>query len=97
MKMSNNKLPSQVTIYEVTATIAGNQSAYSTFNCTGNDQYLTIGPGGTNDIPTDCTVDVFNTYPVQGAGTTYSVSVSLLYSSGGYNHTDTGTVTGVIS
>lgn len=101
LKMSNNKLPSQVIIYTVTATIAGNQSTYNTFNCTTDGQYLTIGPGGTNDIPADCTYGVggttFSIYPVQGAGTTYSVGVSLLYSSGGYNHTDTGTVTGVIS
>ncbi|MCK4531472.1 MAG: hypothetical protein KAT94_01270, partial [Candidatus Aenigmarchaeota archaeon] len=47
LKMSNNKLPSQVIIYTVTATITGNQSSYNTFNCTGKGQYLTIGPGET--------------------------------------------------
>ena len=101
MKLSNNKIPTPVTIYSITATLSGNSQTYNTFNCTGNGQYLTIGPGGTADIPSDCTSGVdgttFTLTPTPTAGTSYSISVSILYNSGGYNHTETGTLTGLVS
>ena len=61
---------------------------------------MTIGPGGTAEpSATLCSASndpySLNLGP-QTSGTTYSVDVSILYNSGGFNHTETGKVTGTV-
>ena len=106
LKLSNNKIASQVTVRTISATLKGGSTyTYNTSGCnttgttpTSESTYATIGPGGTIDIDTYCTVPSFNlTYSGLSAGTSYSIDVDVLYNSGGYDHTDTGTVTGVVS
>jgi len=99
MILSNSKLGTTVTIYNITNTLSGTSTTYDTFNCTGNGGYLTIGPGGTSTLPTDCTANAttFTMSPEQSAGTTYSIGVSITYASGGFPHTDVGTLTGTVS
>jgi hypothetical protein len=104
----NNRLASQITVYSIKATLGTVSDTYNAFNCTGDavvgtDTYLNIPPGGTLDPSTVCT----NTVPASAqyaidlgtptTGTTYSVDVEVLYNSGGFNHTETGKVTGTIS
>jgi hypothetical protein len=99
LTLSNNKIASQVTIKTVTANLKGSVTlTYNTSNCTGNDAYLGIGPGGSSSLETACTVPTYNlTFGTLSTGTSYSIDVDILYNSGGYDHTDTGTVTGVVS
>jgi hypothetical protein len=99
LKLSNNKISSQVAVKTITAVLkGGNTYTFNTTNCTGDDNYMLIGPGGSVDIDTYCTASTYNlTYTGLSAGTSYSIDVDVLYNSGGYDHTDTGTVTGVVS
>lgn len=99
MKLANNKIASQVTVKTITAALkGGNTYTYNTSNCTGDGNYMLIGPGGTVDIDTHCTGPTYNlTFTGLSSGTSYSVDVDILYNAGGYDHTDTGTVTGVVS
>jgi len=102
LTLANNKLASQVAIKTVTATLKGGQTlVYNTSNCTGTDNYLTIGPGGSIALESVCTQAPASTYNLTfgsvTTGTSYSIDVDLLYNAGGYDHTDTGTVTGVVS
>ena len=99
MKLSNNKIASQVTIKTITAALRGGSTyTFNTTNCTGDGNYMLIGPGGERDIDTQCTTPTYNlTYSGLSTGTSYSVNVDILYNAGGYDHTDTGTVTGVVS
>lgn len=106
MKLSNNKIASQVTVKTITATLRGGSTETyntSTCNATGDtpasaDTYMTVGPGGERDIDTQCKTPTYNlTYSGLSTGTSYSVNVDILYNAGGYDHTDTGTVTGVVS
>jgi hypothetical protein len=97
----NNRLASQITIYEITVATTGTSDTWYTFNCTGVDDYLTIGPGGqVEPSATQCS-DSNDPYAlnvgVQTAGTTYSVDVTVLYNSGGFNHTESGKITGTVS
>jgi hypothetical protein len=78
----------------------GSTYTYNTSNCTGGGSttYLTIGPGGSVALETVCTQLTYNlTFSEVTTGTAYSIDVDLLYNAGGYDHTDTGTVTGVVS
>ena len=99
--LANNKIASQVTIKTITATLkGGNTYVYNTSNCTGagETEYLTIGPGGSSALETACTVPAYNlTFGALSTGTSYSIDVDISYNAGGYDHTDTGTVTGVVS
>lgn len=99
--LENNKIASQVTVKTVTATLrGGSMITYNTSNCTGGgvDTYLTIGPGGSAVLETACTAITYNlTFGALTSGTSYSVDADVLYNAGGYDHTDTGTVTGVVS
>ncbi|MCK5023128.1 MAG: hypothetical protein KAS04_03070 [Candidatus Aenigmarchaeota archaeon] len=99
LKLANNKMASQVTIKTLKALLkGGSEYTFNTTNCTGDDNFMLIGPGGSVDIDTHCTNLVYNlTYTGLSSGTSYSVEVDVLYNSGGYDHTDTGTVTGVVS
>jgi hypothetical protein len=94
----NNRLANQITVYSITATLGTVSDTYNTYNCT-IDSYLMIAPGGTSDVSVICTGP--NPYSLDlgtpTTGTTYSVSVSMLYNAGGLNHTETGTVTGTVS
>lgn len=99
--LSNNKIASQVTIKTITAALKGGSTlTYNTLNCTGDDTYLAIGPGGSTILETACTnpLVAYNlTFGTLSTGTSYSIDVDVLYNAGGYDHTDTGTVTGVVS
>jgi hypothetical protein len=94
----NNRLANQITVYSITATLGTVSDTYNTYNCT-IDSYLMIAPGGTSDPTVVCTGP--NTYSLDlgtpTTGTTYSVDVEVLYNSGGFNHTETGKVTGTVS
>lgn len=96
--LSNNKLGASATIDSLTATMSGQATGttYNTFNCTGNDAYLSLAPGQVFTVPDGCTDLTFQLSPVQASATAFSVGVSLSYNTGGFNHTDTGTVTGVV-
>ena len=100
LKLANNKLANQVVVKTISAALKGGATyTFNTTNCTGNDEYMTIGPGGSRDIDTYCTA--ITGYPLNytglTSGTSYSIDVNVLYNSGGYDHTDAGTVTGVVS
>ena len=96
----NNRLATQVTIYNITATLGSVSDTYNTLNCTGDDNYLTIAPGGSIDPTVVCT-NVLNPYDIDlgtpTAGTTYTVDVILDYNSGGIDHAEEGKVTGTVS
>jgi hypothetical protein len=83
MNLANSKNANAITIYNYTATIAGN-----TTTCTPGS--LVLGPGASNS--TTCSI-----YPTQTPGSTYSVRIVMTYTAGGLVHTDTGTVTGTVS
>ncbi len=100
----NNRLASQIEIYSITvSTTTGTPDTWNTFNCTGaaagtNYDYMTIAPGGNIDPSTTCTNLVYDlAVGAQTAGTTYSVDVEILYNSGGFNHTESGKITGTVS
>ncbi len=102
--LANNKIASQVAIKSITAALKGGSTlTYDTTNCdqTGpGTGYLVIGPGGSVALETVCnqTSAPYNlTFGSLTTGTSYSIDVDLLYNAGGYDHTDTGTVTGVVS
>lgn len=80
--MANNKMSTTLSIINITATISG--SSYT------NEINVPIGPGATQNI-------YFTGLPAQTPGSTYSLRLGILYNAGGLNHTDTGTVTGVVS
>lgn len=76
-----NGLPSTVTIHSIDATLAGSTQTNSTD--------MTIAPGGT------VSANPLVTFGSQTSGSAYSVSLSILYTpTGGFNQTETGTVTG---
>jgi uncharacterized protein (UPF0333 family) len=83
LNLANNKMATAVTILNITATISG---AASTYSPTG----LVLGPGasGSRTFPTTSTLTT---------GSSYSVKLAIVYNAGGLDHTDTGTVTGVVS
>lgn len=83
LNLANNKMATAVTILNITATISG---AASTYNPTG----LVLGPGlsGSRTFLTTSTLTT---------GSSYSVKLAIVYNAGGLDHTDTGTVTGVVS
>jgi hypothetical protein len=83
LKFSNNKLATALTIYNITATLAGT-SYTNVVNITN------LGPGASTDI-------YLTGLGAQSAGSTYSLKLSIIYNAGGLDHTDTGTVTGVVS
>jgi hypothetical protein len=89
-----NNLASQITVFTVTATMGSNTDTWNTFNYSGDDTYLQVGPGSTySALPTTTGLDL----GTPTSGTSYSVDVSILYNSGGFNHTETGTVTGTVT
>jgi hypothetical protein len=79
----NGRMSVPVTIHEVTATISGQDTSFATPG-------LVIGPGASDTI-------TFPVTPALPKGSTYSVRVSIVYNSGGLNHTDFGTVTGTVN
>ena len=100
----NNRLASQIEVYEisVSTTTMTIPDTWDTYNCTGgapaNDDYMTIAPGGNIDPEAVCTNLVYDlSVGSQTAGTTYSVDIEILYNSGGFNHTESGKITGTVS
>jgi uncharacterized protein (UPF0333 family) len=83
LNLANNKMATAVTILNITATISGTASTY-------NPTSLVLGPGASGSI-------TFPTLPLLTTGSSYSVKLAIVYNAGGLNHTDTGTVTGVVS
>jgi len=83
LSLANNKMATAVTIYNITATISGQDSYIPT-------SLPALGPGASTTV-------TFSTTPVLTPGSTYTVKISILYNAGGLNHTDTGTVTGTVS
>ncbi|UCC91920.1 MAG: hypothetical protein JSV39_01485 [Candidatus Aenigmatarchaeota archaeon] len=98
--VANNKLSSQVTIMTITGTLkGGNTITYNTSNCTGGGigTYLTLGPGASTALETACGAAYNLTFGAISSGSSYSIDISMLYNTGGYDKTDSGTVTGVVS
>jgi hypothetical protein len=95
----NNRLASQIEVYTITASTAtGTPDIWSTANCTGANDYMTIAPGGNIDPSSACSSLTYDlNVGSQTAGTTYSVDVEILYNSGGFNHTESGKITGTVS
>ena len=85
LSLANNKMATAVTIYTITATISGTSSSSIPAIL------MTLGPGISNSTT------FATTTPGLTPGSTYSAKLSILYNAGGLNHTDTGTVTGVVS
>jgi hypothetical protein len=83
LNLVNGRFSTPVTIYKITAAVNGISTSYDTGE-------LTIIPGASDEV-------TFPISPVLEKGSTYSVRVTVLYNSGGLNHTDIGTVTGVVS
>jgi hypothetical protein len=96
----NNRLADTITIYNITATMGTTTDTWNTLNCTGTDDYMTIGPGGNADPSTACPL-ANQVYALDvgspTAGTTYSVDVAIEYNAGGFTHTESGKVTGTVS
>ncbi len=97
----NNRLASQITVYEISVTSGTTTDTWETVGCTGAGTYLTIAPNGQVE-PSNTTCPSSNEeYELnvgsQTSGTTYSVDVEILYNSGGFNHTESGKITGTIS
>jgi len=88
-----NSLASQITVYTVTATMGTNTDTWNTTPDLGAT-YLQMGPGSTySALPATTGLDL----GTPTSGTSYSVDVSILYNSGGFDHTETGTVTGTVT
>lgn len=83
LNLVNGRMAAPVTIYTITATINGQSTSY-------NPPNLTVNPGASNEIS-------FPITPVLATGSTYSVKIAIVYNSGGLNHTEIGTVTGIVS
>lgn len=89
----NNRLPETITVYTVTVTLGSNTDTWNT-TTDGGETYLQIGPSSTSSALAATTgLDLGS----PAAGTSYNVDVSILYNSGGLDHTETGTVTGIVS
>jgi len=97
----NNRLANQIVVYEISVSTTGASDTWDTFNCTGNNNYMTIGPGGSIEPSAATCPDADQAFDLnlgsQTAGTTYSVDVAILYNSGGFNHTESGKITGTVS
>jgi hypothetical protein len=96
----NNRLAETITVYNITVTMGTTTDNWNTYNCTGVDDYMTIGPGGNSDPSTACpqanqpySLDVGS----PTSGTTYSVDVKIEYNAGGFTHTENGKITGTVS
>ena len=83
LKLVNGRFSTPVTIYKITAAVNGISTSYDTGE-------LTLIPGASDEV-------TFPISPVLGKGSTYSIKVTMLYNSGGLNHTDIGTVTGTVN
>jgi hypothetical protein len=82
----NNKLASQITIWNFTVML-GDQTDW-------DDTPVLLAPGAELQYPYALSF----TSPTPTSGTTYSVDVEILYSTGvGFNHTESGRVTGLVS
>ncbi len=98
LRLTNN-LPAQAEIKSITAGFGGGYYSYTfnTYNCKGDGSYMTIEPGGYVDVHSYCTnLDYNIIYPGLATGSTYSVSLEILYNAGGYDHTDSGMLTGTV-
>jgi hypothetical protein len=93
----NNRLASQIEVQSITINTTTSGDVWSTFNCTGVDDYMTIGPGATKNPSTACSELTYDlNLGTQTAGTTYSVDVAVLYNAGDLDHTESGRVTGTV-
>jgi hypothetical protein len=96
----SNRLANTITIYEIMINLSNSGDIWNTFNCTGNDDYMTIGPGGSRDPSTVCPLadDPFHlNLGGQTSGTTYNVDVRLMYRAAtGLDHFESGRVTGTV-
>ena len=98
----NNRLPNQITIYNITVTVSGGTpDTWTTVNCTGSDDYMTIAPGGSAEPSATLCPGSNDAYSLnvgtQTSGTSYSVDVAIEYNAGGITHTESGKVTGTVS
>jgi hypothetical protein len=94
-----NDLAKKITVYALNATIDEIMYSYNTFNCTGNNQYLEISPGGRvnpnsycTEIPAPLTLDING----RSTGNSYSVKISIMYGVDGIGHEETGILRGFI-
>ena len=98
----NNRLASQIEIYNISVTMGTTTDNWNTRNCNGGGltDYMTIGPGGSANPATACP-SANETYSLDAgsptAGTTYSVDVEIEYNSGGFTHSESGKITGTVS
>jgi hypothetical protein len=96
----NNNLAREITVYEINATLSGISVSYGTFNCTGDDAYMTLASGG-NLNPREMCTGESNPYDINlgqlTEGTTYSLIIAIYYNAGGgVNHTERGTLNGIV-
>lgn len=89
LKLANDKAASTVTIYRITVTLNGQDGQSTSYV----PEALRIAPGKAAEVK-------FQLQPGPALtalekGSSYSARIAIVYNSGGYNHTDTGTVTGI--
>ena len=82
----NNRLASQITVARISVQ----------YLSVGSDAYepespITIAPGGMHTLTRELNLGILK------AGSTYSVDVEILYNSGGFDHTESGKVTGTVT
>ncbi len=83
LKLANGRLSTPVTIRTITATIGDQSTSY-------DPPGLVIEPGASSEVS-------FPITPVLEPGSTYSVKIAIVYNSGGLDHTEIGTVTGLVN
>jgi hypothetical protein len=83
LNITNNKLATTLTVYEITATISGTDTKYNPTN-------LVLDQSESNSV-------TFATTSTLTTGLTYSIRLTMLYNAGGLNHTDVGTITGIVA
>jgi hypothetical protein len=82
LNIANDKMAATINIKEINATMSGVTTQYKTI--------FTLGPGESKIIK-------FLKYPTLSAGSRYSIKLSILYSTDGLDHTDSGTIDGKVS
>ncbi len=100
LKLWNSKIATQVKIKSIEAKLYGYDTiTFNTIGCNGEGTYMEIGPGGSAVIEEHCPSIDYNLNwgeEVLKTETSYTLDITILYNSGGYDHIDTGTLTGPV-
>ena len=89
LKLANDKAASTVTIYRITVTLSGQDGQSTSYI----PETLRIAPGKAAEVQFQLQPGPALTSLEKGSA--YSARIAIVYNSGGYNHTDVGTVTGI--